>query len=329
MFSDLKELFSYIEDNDIKMLDFKVIDLTGRWRHMTYSTRHLNQKIFEAGTGISLSPYPGYSSIEQGDMKILPDISSAFIDPFFEVPTLSFLTNIIMNDGSSYIRDPCHVAGRAQQYLDRLDFGKSLWSPELEFYIFDSARYGSNLQGAFYEIDSHEGIWQGYEGGISANQGYSPPRAASGQCDSPRDRFSNLRTKMVQLIQSTGIPVKYHHHEVGGSGHVEIEVFFENLLKTADNIMIMKYIIKNVAIREGLTATFMPKPIYDEAGNSTHYHQYLVKDGRSLFYDKNGYAGMSQIALHYIGGLFSNTPSLMGITNASTNSYCRFGSGCT
>jgi len=327
MFSSVKELLDYIKKNDIQMLDFKVVDLTGRWRHMTYSTKNLNEKIFVEGTGISLSPYPGYRAIEQGDMKIMPDISTAFVDPFFDVPTLSFLTSIMMNDGTPYIRDPRQVAKRAQQYLDGFDIGRSLWSPELEFYIFDSASYGSDLHGAFYDIDSREGIWQGCEGGISANQGYYPPRAASGQCDAPRDRFANLRTKMVQLIENVGIPVKYHHHEVGGPGHVEIEVFFEDLLKTADNIMIMKYIIRNAAIREGLTATFMPKPIYGEAGNGTHYHQYIVKNGKSVFYDKDGYASMSQTALFYVGGLFSNTSSLMGITNASTNSYRRFGLG--
>ena len=327
MFSDLKELITYIDTKKIQMLDFKVIDLTGRWRHMTYSTKNLNHNIFKTGTGISLSPYPGYRTVEQSDLKIIPDLSTAFIDPFFEVPTLSFLTNIITNDGLPYIRDPRQVTIRAQHYLEKLNIGKSLWSPELEFFIFDSACYGSNLHGAFYNIDSREGIWQSYEGGISADQGYYPPRAASGQCDAPIDRFANLRTKMVQCIESTGIPVKYHHHEVGGPGHVEIEVFFEDLLKTADNIMIMKYIIKNVAIREGLTVTFMPKPIYGEAGSGTHYHQYLVKEGKSIFYDKNGYAGMSQTALYYIGGLFSNTSSLMGITNASTNSYRRFGLG--
>lgn len=327
MFSDLKELLSYIKKHEIQMLDFKVVDLAGRWRHMTYSTKKLNEKIFAEGTGISLSPYPGYRAIEQGDMKILPDISTAFLDPFFDVPTLSFLTNILMNDGTPYIRDPRQVTKRAQEYLGTRDIGKSLWSPELEFYIFDSARYGENLHGAFFDIDSQEGIWQGCEGGPAAEEGYYPPRAASGQCDSPRDRFANLRTKMVQLIEKTGIEVKYHHHEVGGPGHVEIEVFFEGPLKTADNIMIMKYIIKNTAIRQGLTATFMPKPIYGEAGSGLHYHQYLARDGKSLFYDADGYSGMSEMALCYSGGLLANTQPLMAITNASTNSYRRFGLG--
>jgi len=325
MFADLKELLSYIKTNEIQMLDFKVVDICGRWRHMTYSTRYLNEKIFIDGSGISLSPYPGYRQIESGDMKILPDISTAFIDPFFEVPTLSFLTDILMNDGSPYIRDPRQVTKRAQAYLAKCDLGDSLWSPELEFYIFDSARYGATDHGAFYNIDSQEGTWQGYEDGPASDEGYYPPKAASGQCDRPMDRFSDIRTKMVQAIEDAGIAVKYHHHEVGGPGHSEIEVFFDSPLKSADNLMIIKYIVKNIAIEEGLTATFMPKPLYGEAANGTHYHQYLTKDGKSLFYDKNGYAGMSQLALHYIGGLLSNTGSLIAITNASTNSYRRFG----
>jgi glutamine synthetase len=327
MFSDLKDLLNYVKKNEIQMLDFKVVDLTGRWRHITYSTRHLNEGIFEEGTGISLSPYPGYRRIEQGDMKIVPDLTTAFVDPFFEVPTLSFLTDILTKDGMSYIRDPRKVAKRAEEYLKKLEIGESFWSPELEFYIFDLVRYGTTEHGSFFDIDSQEGVWQGHEKGIAGGQGYYPPRAASGQCDMPRDHLVDVRTKMVQLIENAGIPVKYHHHEVGGPGQAEIEVFFNTLLKTADHMMIMKYVIKNAAIKEGLTATFMPKPLYGEAGNGIHYHQYLAKNERSLFYNKNGYAGMSNLALNYAGGLLANTPSLMGITNASTNSYLRFGLG--
>jgi len=327
MFSSVKELSDYIKKNDIQMLDFKVVDLTGRWRHMTYSTKSIRDGVFEEGLGISLSPYPGYQGIEQSDMKIVPDIATAFVDPFCNVPTLAMLTYITSNDGTPYMKDPRAVARRAEDYLRDLDKGESLWSPELEFYVFDSARYGATAHGSFYDIDSREGAWQAYEGGISADRGYYPPRAVSSQCDSPRDRFGDLRTQMVQAIEAVGIPVKYHHHESGAPGQVEIEVLFEGLLKSADNIMVMKHLIKNIAFKEGLTATFMPKPIHGEAGNGLHYHQYLVKGGKSVFYDKNGYSCLSSMAMSYIGGLLANTPALMAITNASTNSYRRFGLG--
>jgi glutamine synthetase len=327
MFSDVKDLLRYIRNEKIAMLDFKVIDLAGRWRHMTYPTQNLQERIFEEGTGISLSPYAGYRTIEKSDMKIKPDLSSAFVDPFFTVPTLSFLTNILLNDGTPYNRDPRQVARRAEVYLAGLDLGQASWSPELEFYIFDSVRYGSTEHGAFFNIDSRDGFWQGAEGGPTAHQGYYCQKAASGQCDRPRDHFVDLRSKMVQRMQALGIPVKYHHHEVGGPGHGEIEVHFEPLSKTADNLLIMKYVIKNTAAEAGLTATFMPKPLHGEAANGTHFHQFLIRDGRSLFFDPKGYGGLSPLAMSYICGLLFHTPALMALTNASTNSYRRFGLG--
>jgi glutamine synthetase len=327
MFADIKELRQYIQSKKVEMLDFKVIDLTGRWRHMTYSSRTLDERIFEEGTGISISPYPGYRTVEQSDMKIRPDLGSAFVDPFFDVPTLSFLTDILLNDGSSYIRDPRGVARRAEEYLAGLDLGEARWSPELEFYIFDSVRYGSTEHGAFFNIDSRDGFWQGAEGGPMAHQGYYCPKAAAGQCDRPRDHLVNLRSKMVRRLEAVGVPVKYHHHEVGGPGHAEIEIHFQPLVKTADQMMIMKYIIKNTAVEAGLTATFLPKPLAGEAANGTHYHQYLAKNSGSLFYDPAGYAGLNALAMSYIGGLLRAAPALMALTNASTNSYRRFGLG--
>ncbi len=325
MFSEIKELFAYIKRNNIQMIDFKIVDLTGRWRHMTYSVKNIKEQMFSKGCGISLSPYPGYRTVEQGDMKIIPDISTAFLDPFFEVPTLSILTYIINNDGTPYIRDPRGVAKCAENYLRKLGIGESLWSPELEFYIFDSVSYGTTEYSSFFDVNSRECGWLKKEG--VPKEGYYNPRGAAGQYDRPFDRLVDIRTKMVQVIESVGIPVKYHHHEVGSPGQCEIEIYFNGLLKTADYIMIMKYLIKNIAIREGLTVTFMPKPIYGEAGSGIHYHQYIVKDNKSLFYDENGYSRMSNLGLNYIGGLLTKSQSLMAITNASTNSYKRFGLG--
>ncbi|MFH1129997.1 MAG: type I glutamate--ammonia ligase [Pseudomonadota bacterium] len=321
MFARAEEVLEFVKIQEIKQIDIKVIDLQGRWRRMIYSAAHLTERFFEEGTGISLSPYPGYRNVESGDMKVRPDVTTGFLDPFHSVPTLSFICDILNNDGTRYERDPRHILQKAEGFLAKSKLGGSaLFSPELEFYVFDNANYGSSAGSAYWSVESH---------GVSWGESDEPLYRATGmqkigQADIPLDRHTEVREQMVARIEQAGIKVKYHHHELGTPGQAEIEVYFDTPVRTADAMMIMKYMIKNTAIEYGKIITFMPKPLYGHAGNGIHYHQYIAKGDKSLFFDKSGYGGLSNMALSYLAGILHHTPALMGLGNASTNSYRRF-----
>ena len=304
MFKDAEEALRYIKDKKIAMIDLKTADLLGRWRHMVYKSGHDDEKIFSEGTGTSLTSYPGFKTMECGDMKIKPDPTTAFLDPFAELPTLCFICDIYNNDGTPFELDPRYVAKKAENYLAQLNLGGfSLWGPEMEFYIFDEVRYGTNIQGASYWVNSIESYWKAGEEG---SKGYNLPYTKGSQADLPRDQLCNLRSLIVQKLEEAGIPVKYHHHESGSPGQMEIETYFTPLLQTGDNILKMKYIIKNQAVKSGRTATFMPMPLFAESTNGMHYHQYITNGQKSLFYDPQGYGGLNKIGLAYIGGLLSH-----------------------
>lgn len=328
MFTNVEELMNFIELEDVEMLDLKVTDLNGRWHHMTYSTRHLRKSIFTEGAGISLSPYPGYRAITQGDMKVIPDPATAFVDPFYKAKTVSLICDIVLPDGTPYERDPRRIARRAEAWIAECGIdAESNWLPELEFYVFDQAKYGSSIRKAFYDVDSEWAFWNA-DADQKPNLGVKLPATGCGQADAPRDRLFNLRTEIVRRIENTGCcEVKYHHHELGGPGQCEIETYPGPLLRLADAVMIMKYIIANTAREFNKTTTFMPKPMFDVPGSGMHFHQMLIKNGKSLFFDKSGYAKLSKMAINYLAGLFVHTPALMAITNPSTNSYRRFGVG--
>ena len=320
MFGSIKEALEYIKKNEIPQLDVKVGDLQGRWRRMTYSAQHVTERLFEEGTGISLSPYPGYRTVDSGDMKVVPDVTTAFMDPFHEYPTLSFICNIHMNDGSRYVRDPRYALQQAEEYLESVVPGsKALFSPELEFYLFDNATFGSEDRSAYYSVEAPAAGWTDSDEPLYP---FGMPKC--GQADQPLDRYARVRERMVARIEEAGIKVKYHHHELGTPGQMEVEVLFNGPVQSADAMMVMKYMIKNTAVEDGCLATFMPKPLYGHAGNGIHFHQYLVDGGLSLFYDADGYGGMSPMGLSYLTGLLDHTPALMGLGNASTNSYRRF-----
>jgi glutamine synthetase len=320
MFNNTQEALAYIKEKEIRQLDVKVVDLQGRWRHMTYWATNVTERLFEEGTGISLSPYPGYRTVEQGDMKVIPDVTTAFVDPFYQYPTLSFICNIHLNDGTRYVRDPRFVLQQAERHLSSISPGATpLFSPELEFYIFDGASYGSDPRSAHYSVDAAAVGWSEEQGPI-----YQIGMEKFGQADQPLDRHVRVREEMVARIDAAGIKVKYHHHELGTPGQMEIEVLFDTPLRTADAMMIMKYMVKNTAPQFGKLATFMPKPLHGHAGNGIHYHQYLADGATSLFFDARGYGGLSSMAISYLGGLLNHTPALMGLGNASTNSYRRF-----
>jgi len=323
MFSTDKEILKFAKEQKIEMVDFKVVDLIGRWHHITIPVSQLSESTFIEGIGIDASSYPGYKKVTAGDTKIIPDKGTAIIDPFTESKTLSLICDIFEPDGiTPYSRYPRNVARRAEEYLAPLKKGTALFGPELEFYLFDEISFSSEMHQSFYYLDSVEAFWN-TGGEEEPNLGYKFPAKGGYHGIPPADTTFDLRTKMVKLIEQAGIAVKYHHHEVGSAGQVEIEVPHNTLLKTTDAVMLMKYIIKNVAHQNGKVAIFMPKPLFQEAGSGMHVHQYLSKGHFSLFYDPKGYANMSQLALNYTGGLLKHGASLLAFTNPSTNSYKR------
>jgi len=316
-----EEILKFVKDQGVEMVDFKVIDLIGRWHHVTIPVSRLDESMFTNGVGVDASSYAGYKKVAAGDMKIIPDSSTCVLEPFSELKTLSIICDIFESDGTSYLRYPRNVSRRAEAYMASRQKGIALFSPELEFYIFDEIRYASEVRQAFYCVDSAEAFWNA--GRQDSNLGYKFPLKGGYHGIPPADTTFNLRSRMVKLIEEAGIPIKYHHHEVGSAAQVEIEVMHDTLLKSADAVMLMKYIIKNVANQSDKVVTFMPKPLHGEAGNGMHVHQYLSDGKLSLFYDPDGYAGLGQLALNYIGGLLSHGPALLAFTNPSTNSYRR------
>ncbi|UCD22201.1 MAG: type I glutamate--ammonia ligase [Chloroflexota bacterium] len=316
-----EEVLKFVKAQSIEMVDLKVVDLCGRWHHITIPANQLSKSTFTDGIGIDASSYPGYKKVASGDMRIIPDNSTINIDPFHDLKTLSIGCDILDSDNTPYQRYPRNVAKKAEQYLASTQKKIGLFSPELEFSVFDELRYSSGINQAFYYLDSTKAFWNtGRQ--ENPNLGYKFASQAGYHGIPPADSTFNLRSKLVKLIEESGIPVKYHHHEVGAA-QVEIEVPHNTLLASADAVMLMKYLTKNIAYQSGKVATFMPKPLYEQAGNGMHVHQYLSDGKISLFYDKDGYAGLNQLALNYIGGLLKHGPALLAFTSPSTNSYKR------
>ena len=320
-------MLKYIRDHKVEFLDLKVVDLPGRWRHMVFPTENIKEAFFEKGYGLSLSPYPGFRQINNSDMTARPDPATAFVDPFHKRKTLTAISDTFYTDGTPYERNPRQILKRAEAHIAASGLkGRSLWLPELEFYIFKAARYGSAVNKAYYEIFSETGSWTDVDP-ADPRPVVKMPDTGVGQIDAPRDRHVNLRSEMVRRIQDAGYAVKYQHHELGGAGQCEIETFFDTSLRAADSVMVMKYIIHNTALEHGRSATFLPKPMNGAPGSGMHFHQYIENRGKSTFYDKKGYACCSKAALHYIGGLCQHTHSLMALGCPSANSYRRFGVG--
>lgn len=318
-----KDVLNLIKEKGIKMVDFKLVDVPGVWQHITVPVSAVDEDIFTTGLAFDGSSVRGFRSIEESDMVMIPDPATAVIDPFMELPTLSLACDIFEPDGKRYDRDPRYIAQKAEAYLKSTGIADvSYWGPELEFFIFDSVRYDSTQNGSFYWIDSEEGVWNtGRDGGpnlgykIRNKQGYFPV--------APTDTQTDIRSEMVQVLEDSGIPVERHHHEVATAGQAEINFRFSTLTKTADNVLLYKYITKNVARRHGKTVTFMPKPLFGDNGSGMHVHQSLGKGGENLFYAADGYGSLSQLANYYIGGILKHAPAILAISNPTTNSYKR------
>lgn len=329
MFSNYNELIEYVEENDIKMLDFKIPELSGKWRHLTIPAQRLSKDVFKDGFGFDGSNY-GYADVESSDMVFIPDYTTAFFDPFWKRPTLSFLGDIyeITPEGKKpFINDSRTIFNRALNFMEENDIADQfILGPEFEYHILDHVSYWNEPQSGGFNVDSYQAEWNSDE--LEDNRGYKIGHSDGYHKDAPYDIYKDLRADITLELEKLGIDVKYHHHEVGGTGQHEIETTRADGRKMADTSMIIKYFVKNMAFREGATATFMPKPINSEAGNGFHVHMQLFKKGKSIFNgpDKN-YAGLSDTALYFMGGVLKHTPALMGISAPSTNSYKRLVKG--
>ncbi len=324
MFKNVAEVKEYCSSNGIRIIDFKITDLAGRWHHLSIPAVRFSEKVLEEGIGFDGSSY-GFLTVEKSDMIFIPDISTAFIDPFCKEPTLSMIGDIYTLEGGikRYQGDPRFIAEKAESFMKESGIAdENRIGPEFEFYIFDQIAYENKPQHQEVTINAVQAEWNTND--KSDNMlGYKVGHKGGYHAALPYDVTNDLRSKMCLMLEELGVMVKYHHHEVGGPGQVEIEVEFGNMKEMADKTYLLKYVVKNMAIQNGKTATFMPKPLYGEAGNGMHVHMMLFKEGMPLFYDRDGYSGLSQTALYYIGGLLKHAPALLAFTNPSTNSYKR------
>jgi glutamine synthetase len=322
-----KEVLEFAESHGAKMVDFKFVDVPGTWQHFSVPMRELEEETFVEGKAFDGSSVRGFQTINESDMLIIPDPSTAIMDPFTAAPTLSLVCNIAHPGPAGrkrpYSRDPRYIAKKAEEYLRSSGIADtSYFGPESEFYIFDNVRYSSTANIQYAEIDSDEAHWNSSRNGTTnlghrmrVKEGYFPV--------APNDTLQDIRSEMALLLEELGVPVEAQHHEVGAPGQAEIDMRYNTLLKTADNVMLYKYVTKNTARKHGKTVTFMPKPVFGDNGSGMHVHQSLWKDERPLFYDGEGYAGLSQIARYYIGGLLTHAPALLAIVASTTNSYKR------
>jgi glutamine synthetase len=312
-------------DNDAKFFDIRFSDLPGLMQHFTVPFDEVGEEVFDEGFGFDGSSIRGFQEIQESDMILVPDPATAVMDPFTRHPTV--ITHAYVKDpltGEFYSRDPRYVAKKAEDYLTGSGIADTAYfGPEAEFYIFDSIRFDQNQHEGFYHVDAVEGVWNSgaEEGG--RNLGYKPRYKEGYFPVPPMDHYQDLRSEMVLTLRELGIPVEVHHHEVGTAGQSEIDVGFASLLTMADRLMLYKYVVKNVARLNGKTATFMPKPIFQDNGSGMHVHQSLWRDEEPLFWDELGYAQLSDVARHYIGGLLTHAPALLALCAPTTNSYKR------
>ena len=319
------EVIRRARESGVQVVDVRFTDLPGTWQHFSIPLGELSEDMFEEGLGFDGSSIRGFQAINESDMLLLPDPGSAFVDPCLKVPTLVLLCDI--QDpitGERYSRDPRYVAQKAEQYLTKSAIATtSYWGPEAEFYIFNSARFDQNAHEGYYHIDSEEGIWNSGQNGGAPNLGHRPRHKEGYFPVPPVDRLQDLRSRIMLALIASGIDVEVHHHEVGTAGQTEIDMRFGPLVRMADQIMMYKYIVKNVCHEHGYTATFMPKPMFGDNGSGMHVHQSLWKNGENLFWSKNGYAGLSDLARFYIGGLIKHAPAILAFAAPTTNSYRR------
>ena len=320
---DLQKLKQLIIENEVQAVDLKYCGLDGKWYHITFPARRV-ENVLKRGIPFDGSSIPGMSSVESGDMVLMPDIETAQLDFFYEVPTLRMICSIC--DAGTRIgiaKDPRSVAHRAHKYMQETGIADlSTWIPELEYHLFDTAQFYSDSFSSGFNLCSSE-CKDSLPDDFDDLDGISRQNVKGYHADTPFDRFYDVRQEMVDHMEEMGIKVRYHHHEVGLSSQQEIETELLDFPKICDDTMVMKDIIRRTALENGLTATFMPKPIHNHAGNGMHFHMMLHKDGKNIFYNKGGYADLSDEAIWYIGGILYHGRALVAFTNPSTNSYKR------
>jgi glutamine synthetase len=315
------EALEWAGQTQATMVDLKFCDLLGSWQHMTLPLSSFDESAFDEGLGFDGSSIRGWQGIAESDMLLMPDPASAILDPFTEAPTLSLICEIVDPiTHEPYPKDPRRIARRAEEYLRATGIADTCFvGPECEFFVLDSVSYEVADHQAHYAIDSAEGHWNsGMEGlgyTVRPKEGYFPP--------APHDTLHDLRTRMVLTLERLGIPCEFHHHEVASGGQCEIDLRYQPLSKMADQVMTYKYVVRNVAREAGKTVTFMPKPLFGDNGSGMHTHQSLWKEGTPLMADKSGYAGLSQLARAYVGGLLAHAPALLAFCAPTTNSYRR------
>ena len=307
---------------DVKLVDVRFIDLPGTWQHFTIPVRRLDEDLFKEGLPFDGSSIRGFQEIHESDMLLMPDPETAFIDPVADIPTLVLTCDVYDPITlQPYERDPRYVARKAEAYVKQTGLADTVFfGPEAEFFIFDNVRYASNTYESYYHVDSDEAWWNsGREGGkggqIQPKRGYFPVP--------PTDSLQNVRSEILLTLEAAGIPMEVQHHEVATAGQSELGMRFTTLTRMADQLLVYKYIAKNVARKNGKTVTFMPKPLFGDNGSGMHVHSSLWKGDTNVFYDAAGYAGLSQTAKYYIGGLLKHAPALLALTSPTTNSYRR------
>lgn len=324
MFQNFGDAVKYVQENDIRMVDLKWCDLFGRWHHISVSAESFTPLMMREGIGFDGSSV-GIRPVNSGDMVLIPDLATAFMDPFFNRPTLSFLADIYEADSRArFDSDPRQIVAKAEAFLKSTGIAdRSIWGPEYEFYILDEVNFYNRLNASGYSLISYESDWMEND----TTNGYLVSNHHGYHQIAPADQNQDLRNEISLMMEDFGYKVKYHHHEAGGPGHGEIEPPLQGIFKSTDASLMVKYIAKNLAFREGKTITFMPKPFFGAAGSGLHFHQFLMKGDVNVFYDPKGYANLSETALYYVGGILDHAAALCAFTNPSTNSYKRLAPG--
>jgi len=319
-----KETLQLIDSEQVQLIDFKIVDIKGRWHRLAIPVERFSERILTEGIGFDGSSY-GFLTVEKSDMVFIPDLSTAFIDPFAQIKTLIIIADIYRLDNGERIRfedDPRYIAEKAETACADIGIDTALFGPEFEFYVLDHISYKTAQNHIELKIDTMQGEWNSGDNS-KQNLGVTVGHHGGYHLDSPFDSSYTFRSEVVRLLEQVGVPVKYHHSENGGPGQVEIEVEFATLKEMGDRTMKLKYVLRNHAARVGKTITFMPKPFLTECGNGMHIHLNMFNDEQPMFYDVEGYSGLSQTALYAIGGVLKHAAALMPFTNPSTNSYKR------
>lgn len=328
---EITQLFALCKKAKIEMVDVKFTDLEGRWRSVTVTMDTFTPTCFVKGVPFDGSSIPGFQTIVESDLVLLPNPETAFVDPFSEVPTLSIAADPmdpVTGKIQEYYNNPRYIARQAVEYMKSTKIADTMYiGPEIEFFIFDDVRFASEDRYSSYEVDSGEGTWNNETGVETGNDAYRVAKQQGYFTVPPFDIFRDMRNEMVRELRTAGILVERHHHEVGTPGQAEINIRYTDMVKQADNVMLYKYIVRNVAARYGKTVTFMPKPLYGHNGSGMHCHQSLWKGGKPLFFDKAGYACMSKLGMHYMAGILEHAPAILALAAPTTNSYKRLTPG--